>query len=168
MQPSKGIFAALLAELRADVEAHERERASLVDEEQQVRREPPREERRPVARSRSERMQSLKGRRERALRLPSDFLSLEDVSPREESLETRCVRPSLRFQAHVELVVTRPLPPADARALEVHEQEPGEPGSVGALERASREIELERVRVLKPAGVLAHLRALDLALSSGP
>lgn len=168
MPRQKGVFASLLAELGASAEpCEEREHEPAPDlrEDRGTAPEVRREDRRPAARSRSERMQALKGRRLRLHRPSSDFVGLDELDEREESLETRCVRPSLRFQAHVDVVVTRAAAPGEARdGVELHEVDPGEGPSWPGGERASRIVEVERVRLLKPAGVAAHLQILDRAL----
>lgn len=170
MPRQRGVFAALLAELRADAEAsdeaHEREAPPVVEEERWAVRELGREDRRPVARKRSERMQALKGRRQRTHRRSPELRGLEELDPREDSLETRCVRPSLRFQAHVDVVVRRTSTSGHGGCgFELIEVEPDDDG-VRAAERRGEHALVERVRVVKPAGVTAHLRILDRALVS--
>lgn len=89
--------------------------------------------------------------------------SLDERGPREESLETKCVRPSLRFLAHVELVVLRSM--REPTAFEVHERDPRDTSEgLPSGSQGARGVEIARVRVLKPAATLAHLQALDGAL----
>ncbi len=176
---TQGVFAALLAELRAEADASYRALEALPGPapcrgnpatssadvaaagERWTAREPLAERKRPQRR-RGVRLQALKARRVLLHRARPETLGLEDLYPREESLATRCVRPSLRFLAHHDVVVVRE-PPGDAGGggrLELREIEPAAVESVSAPL-----VEVERVRVLKPAGVVAHLQALDLALS---
>lgn len=211
MQRQEGVFASLLAELRAEAEESHQvlldeerdrerclvqlplpgigtrpvfigaqdvrdqadERARLAPEEERwTTRDGGREPKRAPARRR-ERILSLKGRRIRMQRPPSEhdgLARLDDASlppdPREDSLVTRCGRLSLRFQAHQEVVVVRE-PMAGGRGrLEVRETDAGADLASSPYERGTLFVELDRVRVLKPAGVLAHLQALDRALVS--
>lgn len=139
-----------------------------------------RHEKRPSARRRNERLYALKARRDAWRRPPSLVDVVKDAFGQdglEDSGATKCARLSLRVQLNHELVVVRRRFPAEWDGAGSDEERQYNGGRGWELELREQEggvdepfdpalvVEVDRVRVVKPAGVIAHLRAVDRALA---